>query len=96
MNYLPVQPTKNSLIIIEFHNVPQKNKRYKEKEDKDYIPTYEEIVHDSDGGLSEDEKTLDQQAEFEHKYNFRFEEPDAEYVRQFNIKFEYYLQSNHL
>ena len=64
------------------------NFRYKEKED-DYIPTYDEIVHDSDGGLSEDEKTLEQQAEFEHKFNFRFEEPDAEYVLQFAITFEH-------
>jgi len=58
------------------------NERYKEKED-DYIPTYDEIVHDSDGGLSEDEKTLEQQAEFEHKFNFRFEEPDAEYIKKY-------------
>jgi len=59
------------------------NERYKEKEDKNYIPTYEEIVHDSEGGLSEDEKTLEEQAEFEHKFNFRFEEPDQEYIKKY-------------
>merc|ERR1740128_488513 len=59
------------------------NERYKENDDKEYIPTYEEIVHDSEGDLSEDEKTLEQQSEFEHKFNFRFEEPDAEYIKRY-------------
>jgi hypothetical protein len=52
-------------------------------EDDDYIPTYDEIVHDSDANLSEDEKTIEKQEEFEHKFNFRFEEPDKEFVSSF-------------
>lgn len=41
------------------------------------------MVHDSDEGLSEDEQAIDTQEEFEHKYNFRYEEPDQDFVRSF-------------
>jgi hypothetical protein len=53
------------------------------KDDDGYIPTYDEIVHDSDENFSDDEKTIEKQEEFEHKFNFRFEEPDKEFVSSF-------------
>ena len=51
------------------------NKRYM---DETNTATYEDVV-----GLSEDEQEVEQQNEFETKYNFRFEEPDNEFIKRF-------------
>lgn len=44
---------------------------------------YEQIIHDSDENLSEDEKNIEKQEEFEYKYNYRFEEPDQEFIKRY-------------
>merc|ERR1712025_1190255 len=59
------------------------NKRYLDKDSDDYVPSYDDIVHDSDEDLSEDEKNVVKQEEFEYKFNFRFEEPDEEFIKRY-------------
>ncbi|XP_043193631.1 protein KRI1 homolog isoform X1 [Amphibalanus amphitrite] len=59
------------------------SKRYLEEGDDSYVPSYEEVVHDSEGDLSEDERTVGKQEAFEHKFNFRFEEPDQEFIKRY-------------
>ncbi|KFM68243.1 Protein KRI1-like protein, partial [Stegodyphus mimosarum] len=57
------------------------DKKYKEKDKNDEIPTYEEITDIA--MLSDDEKDMQTQELFEHKYNFRFEEPDSEFIKRY-------------
>ncbi|VDN55461.1 unnamed protein product [Dracunculus medinensis] len=52
-------------------------KKFEENED-DEIPTYEAIT-----SIDEDEKELDRATEFEKKYNFRYEEPDNDFIKQY-------------
>ncbi|XP_067677599.1 protein KRI1 homolog isoform X2 [Haliotis asinina] len=56
------------------------NKRYVDK-DAERIPTYDEIVDDSDD--ISDEEYIEMQEKFERKYNFRFEEPGADDIKSF-------------
>ena len=59
------------------------NKRYKDNDQDDYVPSYDEIVHDNDDDLDEDEKNVKKQEEFEHEFNFRFEEPDEDFIKRY-------------
>jgi len=82
------------------------NNKYANKEFYDTDLEYNQIIHDSDENLSEDEKTIEKQEEFEHKYNFRFEEPDQEFIKRYvllndymliyNYMFTYYICSLHI
>lgn len=50
------------------------HERKNDDEDEEQIPSYDEIIN-------EDEEELEKAEEFERKFNFRFQEPDAEFVR---------------
>ncbi|XP_022118424.2 protein KRI1 homolog [Pieris rapae] len=55
------------------------NKRYLETEEAE--ETDQKIRDDED--LEADEKTVEEQGKFERAYNFRFEEPDDEYLKRY-------------
>jgi hypothetical protein len=55
------------------------------------IPTYDEIVNDDD-----DEEQLEKERQFERKYNFRYEEPDQEFVSTYWISRNISLPNLHI
>lgn len=61
------------------------NNKYMDKEFYDIDLEYNHVAHDSDENLSEDERTIQNQEEFERKYNFRFEEPDQEFIKRYKL-----------
>ncbi|CAG9540629.1 unnamed protein product [Cercopithifilaria johnstoni] len=50
----------------------------KKYEDDNGVPSYEEIVN-----VEKDEEELERENEFERKYNFRYEEPDQDFLKHY-------------
>ncbi|VDP15153.1 unnamed protein product [Onchocerca flexuosa] len=53
------------------------NKKY-DVEGDDSVPSYEEIVN-----VEKDEEELERENEFERKYNFRYEEPNQDFIKHY-------------
>lgn len=68
------------------------NNKHVEAESQDDDLEYNHVIHDSDENLSEDEKTIEKQEEFERMYNFRFEEPDKEFIKRCDVLSNKYLE----
>ncbi|GFU34234.1 protein KRI1 homolog [Nephila pilipes] len=79
-----LESEKDLSYLNKYWNDPKLNDD--EKFLRDYILNKKYIVEDEiteDIGLSEDEKTMEKQELFEHKYNFRFQEPDEEFIKSY-------------
>jgi protein KRI1 len=50
---------------------------------RDYVNNGVESEFKDVVGISDDEKEVEQQDEYEHKYNFRFEEPDNDFIKRY-------------
>ncbi|XP_070510074.1 protein KRI1 homolog [Chironomus tepperi] len=55
---------------------------------KRYLENGEETNFNDLVGISDDEAEFEKQTEYEHKYNFRFEEPDNEFIKRFPRKID--------